>query len=296
MPFGGHEMTRGSKIPAQPQPSDAEPLRRLRAGGRDPDRDHQRTRADAVPVDGQRRQRRHPQPVGPDPHARRLVGRLGRRGRRRTGCGGGRLRWRRLDPDPGRLLRPGRDEADAWPRLARSRSATAGSVSRRTVRLRARSPTARCCSTRCTAPLRATLQRRAAVRDIPRGRADAAAQAAADRDLDASFRSARWRGCPPTSASPSTRPRDCSSELGHEVVERDPDYGLVSLEFIQTYLRGAHEEFQTLTAPALAERSTRQLAAPVAGSCRRAGASGCSPDARGRSRGSQNSGTRSTCC
>ncbi len=50
-------------------------------------------------------------------------------------------------------------------------------------------------------------------------------------------------------------------ELGHEVVARHPDYGLVSLEFIQTYLRGAHEEFQTLTAPEQAERSTRQLAA-----------------------------------
>jgi amidase len=50
-------------------------------------------------------------------------------------------------------------------------------------------------------------------------------------------------------------------ELGHEVTERDPDYGLVSLEFIQTYLRGACEEFDTLERPELAERSTRQLAA-----------------------------------
>jgi amidase len=51
------------------------------------------------------------------------------------------------------------------------------------------------------------------------------------------------------------------SELGHQVSERDPDYGLVSLEFIQTYLRGAHEEHATLERPELAERSTRQLAA-----------------------------------
>lgn len=51
------------------------------------------------------------------------------------------------------------------------------------------------------------------------------------------------------------------SELGHQLTERDPSYGAVSLDFIQTYLRGAHEEFETLERPDLAERSTRQLAA-----------------------------------
>ena len=51
------------------------------------------------------------------------------------------------------------------------------------------------------------------------------------------------------------------TELGHQVTEQDPDYGLVSLEFIQTYLRGAHEEHASLERPELAERSTRQLAA-----------------------------------
>ena len=50
-------------------------------------------------------------------------------------------------------------------------------------------------------------------------------------------------------------------ELGHEVEERDPDYGLVSLEFLQSYLCGVHEELQTSERPDLAERSTRQLAA-----------------------------------
>src|SRR6202012_4118903 len=33
MPYGGHEMTRGSRSPARPQVSDAEALRRLRAAG-----------------------------------------------------------------------------------------------------------------------------------------------------------------------------------------------------------------------------------------------------------------------
>jgi amidase len=51
------------------------------------------------------------------------------------------------------------------------------------------------------------------------------------------------------------------TELGHQVTEQDPSYGAVSLDFIQTYLRGAHEEFGTLERPELAERSTRQLAA-----------------------------------
>jgi amidase len=50
------------------------------------------------------------------------------------------------------------------------------------------------------------------------------------------------------------------SELGHEVIERDPEYGLVSLEFMQTYLRGAYEAYTELAQPGLAEASTRQLA------------------------------------
>jgi amidase len=50
-------------------------------------------------------------------------------------------------------------------------------------------------------------------------------------------------------------------ELGHQVSEHDPNYGLVSLEFIQTFLRVAHEGFESLERPDLAERSTRQLAA-----------------------------------
>ncbi len=51
------------------------------------------------------------------------------------------------------------------------------------------------------------------------------------------------------------------SELGHAVEESDPDYGLVTLEFIQTYLRAAHEAFGDLQEPSVAERSTRQIAA-----------------------------------
>jgi amidase len=50
-------------------------------------------------------------------------------------------------------------------------------------------------------------------------------------------------------------------ELGHEVIERDPDYRLSSLEFTQTYLRAIHENFTALADPSLTERSTRQMAA-----------------------------------
>ena len=52
-----------------------------------------------------------------DAHAGRLLGRFGQRGRCRHGGGGDRLGRRRIDPDPGRVLRSGRDEADPWPRL-----------------------------------------------------------------------------------------------------------------------------------------------------------------------------------
>ena len=59
------------------------------------------------------------QPVGPVPDAGRLLRRLGRGGRRRHGADRARQRRRRLDPDPGRVLRAGRAQAPAGPDLAR---------------------------------------------------------------------------------------------------------------------------------------------------------------------------------
>jgi amidase len=50
------------------------------------------------------------------------------------------------------------------------------------------------------------------------------------------------------------------SELGHRVEDRDPDYGLVGLEFIQTYLRAVHEMVAEIEEPSVLERSTRQIA------------------------------------
>jgi amidase len=51
------------------------------------------------------------------------------------------------------------------------------------------------------------------------------------------------------------------AELGHELVERDPQYGLAGIEFTQMWIRGIYEESRTVPDRALLEPSTRQLAA-----------------------------------
>ena len=113
-------------------------LRRARARGRRGGppparrrrRDHrqdQRPGAGDRPVHGDADLRRHPQPVGPQPHARRVERRLGRRGRGRPGRRRARLRRRRLDPHPRRLLRPLRPQAPARPHPD---GADAGAVAR----------------------------------------------------------------------------------------------------------------------------------------------------------------------
>jgi amidase len=51
------------------------------------------------------------------------------------------------------------------------------------------------------------------------------------------------------------------SALGHDVVERDPDYGLAQLAFLQMWVRGIYEDSLQSPDPAQLERSTRQMAA-----------------------------------
>jgi amidase len=51
------------------------------------------------------------------------------------------------------------------------------------------------------------------------------------------------------------------SDLGHEVAERHPAYGLASLTFTQTWLRAISEDAARVPDPSLLERSTRQMAA-----------------------------------
>jgi amidase len=51
------------------------------------------------------------------------------------------------------------------------------------------------------------------------------------------------------------------SELGHEVIERDPAYGMAALQFTQLWLRGIYEDTLEAPEPEMLERSTRQMAA-----------------------------------
>ena len=100
-------------------------LRRLRAGRlrrRHPgDRGRRAWSASARPArrssarpatPSPRARRRRSRPWDRDPDGRRLLRRRGRRGGGRAGPGGPGLRRRRLDPDPGLVLRAGRAQAD----------------------------------------------------------------------------------------------------------------------------------------------------------------------------------------
>jgi amidase len=51
------------------------------------------------------------------------------------------------------------------------------------------------------------------------------------------------------------------SDLGHEVIERHPAYGLAGIEFVQMWIRGIYEESRRVPDHSQLERSTRQLAA-----------------------------------
>jgi amidase len=57
------------------------------------------------------------------------------------------------------------------------------------------------------------------------------------------------------------RTADLLSDLGHDVEDRDPDYGLVQLDFLQMWLRGVYEEAAKVPDPSLLEPYSRQMAA-----------------------------------
>ncbi len=57
------------------------------------------------------------------------------------------------------------------------------------------------------------------------------------------------------------RTRDLLGQLGHEVVERDPDYGLASLQFTQMFFRGIYEDSLTIPDRKLLEPYSREMAA-----------------------------------
>jgi amidase len=49
-------------------------------------------------------------------------------------------------------------------------------------------------------------------------------------------------------------------QLGHEVVDRDPAYGMVGMEFTQTWLRGIYEDTLQVPDSSRLERTTRRMA------------------------------------
>ena len=52
---------------------------------------------------------------------------------------------------------------------------------------------------------------------------------------------------------------DLLRSLGHEVVERDPDYGMVGNNLVARYLRGIHDDVATVDRPDRLERRTRGM-------------------------------------
>jgi amidase len=50
------------------------------------------------------------------------------------------------------------------------------------------------------------------------------------------------------------------SELGHEVIEHDPEYGMSSFEFVQTWTRGIYEDSLTIPDRSKLERLSRRMA------------------------------------
>jgi amidase len=50
------------------------------------------------------------------------------------------------------------------------------------------------------------------------------------------------------------------AELGHDVIDRDPAYGNVGMEFTQTWLRGIYEDTLEVPDPSKLERTTRRMA------------------------------------
>ncbi len=260
MPIAGHAMTRGSKSPAQPQPRDAEPLRRLRLAGAIPigiTRVPELmlfpwTASDAGGVT------RNPWDLTRTPGgssggsaaavAAGLVPAAG------ASDGGGSIRIPAaccglvgMKPTRGRVS--SQPLGDGWLGLA-TFGALARTVADSALLLDVISGSApgdsysiapprgsflEAAQTPPAGPLRIAISTK-----LPPG---SLARLSADQRL-AFDQTVRLLG-----------------ELGHELIERDPSYGTVSLEFIQSYLRGAHDEFGTLWRRELAERSTRQLAA-----------------------------------
>jgi amidase len=56
------------------------------------------------------------------------------------------------------------------------------------------------------------------------------------------------------------RTADLLRELGHDVVERNPAYGMVQIDFVQMWFRGIYDESREIPDPTKLEKLTRQMA------------------------------------
>ena len=131
-PVTGMRLTYGCKLMQRPRRRVRPQRHRPAEAGRVRDRRHHHPARVRDPA----RQRGphlrpHPQPVGPRTDARGLLRRGRRGGRGGFAPGGPRQRRRRLDPDPGRLLRAGGPEAEPGAHLAGPRAGGRGAGVRR---------------------------------------------------------------------------------------------------------------------------------------------------------------------
>ena len=173
--------------------------------------------------------------VGPDPDGRRLERRSGGGGRRRAGAGRPGLRRRRLDPDPGVLLRAGRAQADARPDQRRARCTATRSAWRR------------------PAPLARTVRDAAAMLDVLAGRAVGRPVLGA--------RARRRRSSPPATASPG----GCGSRGSSTPVIADADVDPECLERLGGRLAGCWSRSATRSRTSTCR--CRREAVPVFETC-----------------------------
>ena len=202
---------------------------------------------------------RHPQPLEPAAHAGRLQRRLRRGGRRRAGADRLGRRRRRLDPHPRRLLRPLRAEAVSAAGSRWRRSSRTGTGSRSTAASAARVLDTALwldCHAGGSRGARGARPARAALRRV-----------GADRRPGSCGSPGRPR--PPRAAAPPTvdevakgavaETAELLRSLGHEVAQRDPDWGMIGNNIAPRFLRGVAEDFARVPHPGAARTAHPRL-------------------------------------
>ena len=163
--------------------------------------------------------RRHPQPVGPGQDPGRLQRRQLGGARRRHGPARARHRRRRLDPDPVRVLRPARAQADLRPRARVAGEPVRPGLARRPDGAHGRRPGA--------AARRDRAARRPRLDSAPAADGAPSATGSTTASPACASPSARSSGTPPStprSQRSSRRPRPRFAELGAHVEQVDPGF------------------------------------------------------------------------